>query len=139
MQGPEVPPGWSYNPSAWPQRAPVIALAFLSFLVARYMAAFQLGYIETAWDPFFGNGTERVLTSDVSKAWPISDAGLGAMTYMIEALMGLMGDQRRWRTMPWMVAGFGFVVVPLEQLELVAFGRHRHLAHVRAGHLRHRH
>ncbi len=113
MKGPEVPPGWSYNPSAWPQRAPVIALAFLSFLIARYMAAFQLGYIQTAWDPFFGNGTERVLTSEVSKAWPISDAGLGAMTYMIEVLMGLMGDQRRWRTMPWMVAGFGFVVVPL--------------------------
>lgn len=113
MKGPAIPPGWSYNPSAWPQRAPVIALAFVSFLVARYMAAFQLGYISTAWDPFFGNGTERVLNSEVSKAWPISDAGLGAMTYMIEVLMGLMGDQRRWRTMPWMVAGFGFVVVPL--------------------------
>lgn len=113
MKGPAIPPGWSYNPSAWPQRAPVIALAFVSFLVARYMAAYQLGYIDAAWDPFFGNGTERVLTSDVSKAWPISDAGLGAMTYMIEVLMGLMGDKRRWRTMPWMVAGFGFVVVPL--------------------------
>lgn len=113
MKGPDTPPGWSYNPSAWPQRAPVIALAFVSFLVARYMAAFQLGYIEAAWDPFFGNGTERVLTSQVSRAWPISDAGLGAMVYMIEFLMGLMGDRRRWRTMPWMVAGFGFVVIPL--------------------------
>jgi hypothetical protein len=113
MKGAEIPPGWSYNPSAWPQRAPVIALAFVSFLVARYMAAFQLGHIPAVWDPFFGDGTERVLTSDVSKAWPISDAGLGAMTYLIEVLMGLMGDQRRWRTMPWMVAGFGFVVVPL--------------------------
>jgi hypothetical protein len=113
MKGPAIPPGWSYNPSAWPQRAPIIALAFVSFLVARYMAAFQLGHIPSAWDPFFGNGTERVLRSDVSRAWPISDAGLGAMTYMIETLMGLMGDQRRWRTMPWMVAGFGVVVVPL--------------------------
>lgn len=113
MEGPETPPGWSYNPSSWPQRAPIIALAFVSFLVARHMAAFQLGYIPSAWDPFFGDGTERVLTSEVSRAWPISDAGLGAMTYMIEVLMGLMGDQRRWRTMPWMVAAFGFVVVPL--------------------------
>lgn len=113
MSGTETPPGWSYNPSAWPQRAPVIALAFMSFLVARYMAAFQLGYISSVWDPFFGHQTEQVLTSKVSRAWPISDAGLGAMTYMLEFLMGLMGDQRRWRTMPWMVAGFGFVVVPL--------------------------
>lgn len=113
MEGPAIPPGWSYNPSAWSQRAPVIALAFVSFLAARYMAAYQLGYIHSAWDPFFRDGTERVLTSKVSHAWPVSDAGLGAVTYLIELLMGLMGDQRRWRTMPWMVAGFGFVVVPL--------------------------
>ncbi|MGQ0815006.1 MAG: vitamin K epoxide reductase family protein [Gemmatimonadota bacterium] len=119
MEGPVIPRGWSYNPSAWPQRAPVIALAFVSFLAARYMAAYQLGYIDSAWDPFFGNGTERVLTSDVSRAWPVSDAGLGATTYMIEMLMGLMGDQRRWRTMPWMVAGFGFVVVPLGIVSIV--------------------
>lgn len=119
MEGPVIPPRWSYNPSAWPQRAPIIALAFVSFLAARYMAAFQLGYIDSAWDPFFGEGTERVLTSAVSRAWPVSDAGLGAMTYMIEMLMGLMGDQRRWRTMPWMVAGFGFVVIPLGIVSIV--------------------
>lgn len=113
MKGPKIPPGWSYNPSAWSQRAPIIALGFASFLAARYMAAYQLGYISSAWDPFFGDGTERVLTSEVSRSWPVSDAGLGAATYMIEVLMGLMGDPRRWRTMPWMVAGFGFVVVPL--------------------------
>jgi hypothetical protein len=33
--------------------------------------------------------------------------------------MGLMGDQRRWRTMPWMVAGFGFVVIPLGIVSIV--------------------
>lgn len=113
MRGADVPPGWSYNPSTWPQRSPGIVLAFLSFLVARYMAAYQLGHIDAAWDPAFGGATERVLTSDVSRSWPVSDAGLGAATYLIEVLMGLMGDRRRWRTMPWMVAGFGFVVVPL--------------------------
>src|SRR5438105_10209890 len=32
---------------------------------------------------------------------------------MFEVLMGVMGDRRRWRTMPWMVAAFGIVVVPL--------------------------
>ena len=113
MQGPAVPPGWSYNPSSWPQRAPSIALAFVSFLAARHMAAYQLGYFDDVWDPFFGRSTARVLTSDVSRAWPVPDAGLGAVTYMLETLMGLMGDRRRWRTMPWMVAGFGIIVVPL--------------------------
>ncbi len=119
MAGPAIPPGWSYNPSAWSQRAPIIGLAFVSFLAARYMAAYQLGYIDSAWDPFFGDGTERVLTSEVSRAWTVSDAGLGAMTYMLEVLMGLMGDQRRWRTMPWMVAGFGVIVVPLGIVSIV--------------------
>jgi nucleoside-diphosphate-sugar epimerase/uncharacterized membrane protein len=119
MEGPDVPRGWSYNPSSWLQRAPVIALGFIGFLGARYMAAFQLGHIETAWDPFFGNSTMRVLTSDVSRAWPISDAGLGATTYMFEFLMGLMGDKRRWRTMPWMVTFFGILVIPLGVTSIV--------------------
>lgn len=113
MKGAALPPGWSYNPSSWPQRAPIITLAFVSFLVSRYMASYQLGYIPDVWDPFFGDGTVRVLDSEVSKMWPISDAGLGAVTYLLETLMGLMGDERRWRTMPWMVAGFGLIVVPL--------------------------
>ncbi|ODT04561.1 MAG: dTDP-glucose 4,6-dehydratase [Gemmatimonadetes bacterium SCN 70-22] len=111
--GPDVPPGWTYNPSSWPQRAPIIALALLGFFLSRQMTAFQLEHVATLTDPFFGNGTERVLTSDVSRAFPIPDAGLGAMAYMIEFLMGFMGDKRRWRTMPWMVTFFGILVVPL--------------------------
>jgi len=112
-EGPDRPPGWSYNPSSWPQRAPVIALALVGFFLSRQMAAFQLGHIGSLADPFFGRGTERVLTSDVSKAFPISDAGLGAVAYTIEFLMGFMGDKARWRTMPWMVLFFGILVVPL--------------------------
>ena len=111
--GPDVPPGWSYNPSSWPQRAPIIALALVGFFLSRQMTAFQLGHVASFTDPFFGIGTERVLTSDVSRAFPIPDAGLGAVAYMIEFLMGFMGDRRRWRTMPWMVTFFGILVVPL--------------------------
>jgi len=111
--GPDIPPGWTYNPSSWFQRAPVIALGVVSFLISRYLAAYQLGYIDSAWDPFLGNGTERILNSDVARAWPISDAGLGAVSYMLEALSGFMGSRRRWRTMPWMVLMFFVLVVPL--------------------------
>jgi nucleoside-diphosphate-sugar epimerase/uncharacterized membrane protein len=111
--GPDVPPGWSYNPSSWPQRAPIIALALVGFFLSRQMTAFQLGHVATLTDPFFGLGTVRVLTSDVSRAFPIPDAGLGAFAYMVEFLMGFMGDKRRWRTMPWMVTFFGILVVPL--------------------------
>jgi uncharacterized membrane protein len=77
------------------------------------IAAYQLGYINSIWDPFFTPGTQAVLTSDVSRGFPVSDAGLGAVAYMVEALMGFMGDKRRWRTMPWMVTFFGILVVPL--------------------------
>lgn len=113
MPGPDIPPGWSYNPSSWPQRAPIIVLGLVGYFLSRPMAAYQLGYIHSVWDPFFGQGTLTVLNSEVSKAWPISDAGLGAATYLIEVLSTFMGDEKRWRTMPWMVAMFGFVVVPL--------------------------
>lgn len=111
--GPDVPPGWSYNPSSWSQRAPIIALGLIGFLLSRQMTSFQLHYVPSFPDPFFGPGTVRVLTSDVSRAFPIPDAGLGAVAYMVEFLMGFMGDKARWRTMPWMVTFFGILVVPL--------------------------
>jgi hypothetical protein len=117
--GPDTPPGWSYNPSDWVERGPIIAMAFVGFFLSRYLAAYQLGYIGHPWDPFFGDGTRRVLDSEVSRAWPVSDAGLGAVSYMIEALSGFMGGRNRWRTMPWMVAMFGVLVVPLGVVSIV--------------------
>ncbi|MEX2272603.1 MAG: vitamin K epoxide reductase family protein [Vicinamibacterales bacterium] len=111
--GPDVPPGWTYNPSTWHQRAPMIGLGFIGWLISRYLAAFQLGYIDTVWEPFFGEGTRRVLTSEMSQMWRISDAGLGATAYTFEMLMAWMGGKTRWRSMPWMVAFFFILVVPL--------------------------
>lgn len=113
QMGAEVPPGWSYNPSSWLQRTPLIALGWLGFFLSRYMAAYQLGHIDAVWDPFFGSGTQQILDSDVSLMWPFSDAGLGSTIYAGEALMGYMGSTMRWRTMPWMVAFFGIAVIPL--------------------------
>jgi DNA ligase D-like protein (predicted polymerase) len=51
--------------------------------------------------------------------WPISDAGLGAVSYLLEALSGFMGGLNRWRTMPWMVLMFGGLVVPLGVVSIV--------------------
>ncbi len=113
MGGPDVPPGWRYTPSSWLQRAPIAALGLLGLLISRYLTAYQLGHIDRAWDPFFADGTMTIITSDMSRAWPIPDAGVGGVAYMMEVLMALMGDKRRWRTMPWMVLGFFVLVVPL--------------------------
>ncbi|HJS79417.1 MAG TPA: NAD-dependent epimerase/dehydratase family protein [Vitreimonas sp.] len=109
----DTPAGWSYSPSTYVQRVPIVALAFVGFLIARYLTSFQLGHIPAAWDPAFGNGTEVVITSWASHAWPIPDAGVGAATYLVEALTGAIGDRRRWRTMPWLVFAFGLMIVPL--------------------------
>lgn len=119
--GPEIPPGWDFSPSSWFQRLPVIALAFVGFFISRYLTAYQLGHIEAVWDPFFPgaiegdgkNGTEEIITSPVSEAWPVPDAGLGALTYLLEILTGMIGSRARWRTMPWLVLLFGFMIIPL--------------------------
>ena len=113
ISGPDAPPGWDYSPSGWTNRFPIILLAFVGLFISRYLAAYQLGHIDAAWDPLFGDGSERIVTSSVSEAWPVADAGLGAAVYVIEIITGIIGDKRRWRSMPWMVLLFGILIVPL--------------------------
>lgn len=123
--GPDIPPGWAFSPSDWFQRLPIIALAFVGFFISRYLAAYQLGHIDGVWDPFFAgpatpskNGTEEIITSNISEAWPVPDAGLGALTYLLEIITGIMGSRARWRTMPWLVLLFGFMIVPLGAISI---------------------
>jgi nucleoside-diphosphate-sugar epimerase/uncharacterized membrane protein len=116
--GPRIPPGWHYSPSDWNERLPIIALAVLGLIISRYMAAYQLGHADGVWEPFFDvpgdkNGTEEIITSEVSEAWPVPDAGLGAFVYLLEIIAGLIGSRERWRTMPWVVVAFGIMIVPL--------------------------
>ena len=111
--GPDTPPGWSYNPSSWPQRWIMILTGFLGWIVSRYLASYQLGYINHPFDPFFGESSVKVLDSPMSHSLFISDAGLGSFAYTFEFLMGWMGSSSRWRTMPWMVTFFGILVIPL--------------------------
>ncbi len=121
MTGPIAPPGWRFTPSSWFQRLPIVILAFIGFFISSYMAAYQLGHIDGVWEPFFAgarpddakNGTEEIITSRVSEAWPVPDAGLGALVYLLEILLGVTGSTRRWRTMPWLVTLFGIMIVPM--------------------------
>jgi len=122
MGKPDMPPGWAYTPSSWLQRMPIGVLALIGFLIARVLGAYQLGHIDTVWEPFFAgsgdmkgvmNGTETIITSDVSKAWPIPDGALGAIVYTLELAMTWMAGKDRWRTMPWMVLGLAILILPL--------------------------
>jgi uncharacterized membrane protein len=113
QDGRHVPPGWSYNPASWGQRLPIVGFATLGFGIAAYLALYQYRMIPDVWEPFFGDGSRRVLNSSVSRVLPVSDAALGAVGYLFDAIAGVIGGRARWRTMPWIVVLFGILVGPL--------------------------
>jgi hypothetical protein len=110
-------PPFTYNPSAWSQRIPISLLAALATAIAGYMALFQWGVITSVWDPFFGQGTANVLTSEAAQSMDrwlrVPDSAFGAWGYLSEAILGLVGSTRRWQYRPWMVILFGIDVIPL--------------------------
>ncbi len=108
-----VPPGWVTNPSAWRERLPIVGLALVGLAIATYLSLFQYGVIDSVWEPFFGDGSRTVLTSRLSNVLPVKDAALGALGYLLDAVTGVIGGTKRWRTMPWIVIIFGIFVGPL--------------------------
>ncbi|MGH8958678.1 MAG: vitamin K epoxide reductase family protein [Acidimicrobiia bacterium] len=108
-----TPPGWSYNPSAWSERTPIVVLATVGLGIATYLTLYQVGVVSTVWEPFFGTGTDEILNSRLSRILPIPDAALGAFGYLLDAGTGVIGGVDRWRTMPWMVLLFGLAIGPL--------------------------
>jgi hypothetical protein len=104
------PPG-PRDPSRWSHRVPIAALAAAGAGIAGYLAAFQLGLVHAVWDPLFGDGSRRVLHSSFSRALPVPDALLGAVSYALELVLDLArGGAGRWRRRPRLVLAFGAVV-----------------------------
>jgi hypothetical protein len=112
-----IPHPWDYNPSSWEQRIPICILAMVAFFIAAYMGLYQWRLIDTAWDPIFGEQTQKVLDSNVSERmrhwFLVPDAIFGAIAYLGDAIFGLAGSTRRWQYRPWMVVIFGIDVIPL--------------------------
>jgi hypothetical protein len=109
----DVPPGWSYNPSSWGQRLPLVGIAVAGFIFAGYLSLYQFRVIKEVWEPFFGNGSLKILNSPVSTMLPVPDAALGALGYVADAISGVIGGTKRWKTIPWIVIIFGLFVGPL--------------------------
>ena len=116
---PNTPPGWSYDPSSWAQRLPLVALAVLGTGIAGYLGLFQMHAITSIWEPFFGEGSRTILTSGASSVLPIPDAVLGALGYVVDAVTGAIGGRGRWRSMPWIVVIFGLAVGPLGAVSIL--------------------
>lgn len=116
-EGPDgTPPGWDANPSSWSQRLPIVLLALVGGVAAGWLALYQQGVVDTVWEPFFGSGTTDIVRdsgfSQFFERFPVGDAGLGALGYVADAVTGVVGGTRRWRTMPWIVIIFGVFVGP---------------------------
>lgn len=114
-----IPGDWSYNPSEWSQRLPIVALALVGFGVASYLALYQWRVFETVWEPFFDDGSRVILNSRVSRILPVPDATLGAFAYLVDAVSGAVGGRERWRTMPWIVVLFGLAIGPLGAISIL--------------------
>ncbi len=98
------PPGFDENPTAWPRRLLLMALALAGLFVSVYLTLFQVGVIGGVWDPFFRS--EAVLTY-----LGVPDASLGALAYATEVVLLSVGGRERWRTMPWTVLALGVVIL----------------------------
>jgi uncharacterized membrane protein len=102
------------NPSSWSGRVPVAILALLGCALATYLTLYQWHITATVWDPLFSaHSSEAVLTSSIDRLLPLPDATLGAMAYLVEAVVTLLGGAWRWRTAPWLVIVYGLVLAGL--------------------------
>jgi uncharacterized membrane protein len=92
----------------------VVVLALLGGGLATYLTLYQWHVTAAVWDPLFGaRSSEAVLTSAVSRWLPLPDATLGALAYLVEAVVTAAGGTDRWRTTPWLVIVFGLVLAGL--------------------------
>jgi hypothetical protein len=93
----EDPPRTHSDPSRPGKRALVALVSLIGAAVAARLAAFQMGWTGPPWEPFFGDGTRRVLESSFSRALPFPDAGLGVIAYVAEAIAVSWGGAARQR------------------------------------------
>lgn len=84
MADPYAPPGWDDNPSGWSQRLPIVALASMGLGIAIYLALYQWQVLASVWEPFFGKGSEVILTSSISRLcrFPMPRSGPSVTCWM---------------------------------------------------------
>jgi uncharacterized membrane protein len=103
-----------FNPSDWRHRTIAIVLATIGCAIAMYLALYQWHATDRIFDPFFGDGSRRVLRqSAIARFLPVPDAFLGAIVYFAEAIAAAAGDEHRFRTAPRIVIAYGCISAAL--------------------------
>ncbi len=105
-----IPPAYNSNPSSRKKRIPLLILALAGFSIALYLGLYQLKAFQNVWEPFFGNGTNAVLHSSISRSLPVPDALLGAFGYLGDVILVSFGNNVRWQTKPWIVILYSALV-----------------------------
>jgi hypothetical protein len=109
-----------HNPSHWSHRLPVMALSLVGCGIALYLALYQWHVIDRVFEPFFGEGSRRILRQSWIAHWlPVPDALLGAIAYAAEAILAAIGGSTRAQTSPWIVILFGAVSASLAAVALL--------------------
>ncbi|HEY6998778.1 MAG TPA: vitamin K epoxide reductase family protein [Candidatus Binatia bacterium] len=113
-----IPMGWNHNPSDWAERVVALVFVLTGFGIAVYLALFQLGFLASVWEPIFGEGANRVLHSPLTRKLAVPDAALGALGYLLEAVLIAAGSNKRWRDQPWIVTLYGLVAASIGAVSL---------------------
>lgn len=100
----------------------LVILALSGGAISGYLALCQLGVVATPWDPIFGDGTARVLTSAPARALPVPDALLGAFAYGLEVALLVAARAASPPARRLLVVGLGVLaaVMALAGIVLVA-------------------
>jgi uncharacterized membrane protein len=100
----------------------LIALGLVGMVIAAYLTLFELGAIKQAWDPVFGDGSERVLRSLPARALPVPDALLGMLGYGLEVvlLIGMVASAAPRRRRLTIALGGVAAIALLASIGLVA-------------------
>ncbi len=102
------------SPSSWPPRIARVILAAAACAIAVYLGLYQLHVFDHVWEPFFGDGSHRILRESwISNLLPVPDALVGAAGYLAEGIAAVIGGRSRWHTIPKVVLAESLLIISL--------------------------
>lgn len=101
-------------------------LIFIGVGISTYLSAYQLGVINSVWDPLFGpTSSTTVLHSFISHLLPLPDAVFGVVGYAGEFVLNLahasFGQKKRWLVILFGAVALAMALVGVGLIAMQAF------------------